>query len=122
MVGFGIFVGGFILKLPLEAHRLLFIPELLFDVFNVLEPEPTKSSDQAGKKMARRTLASCALVCKAWEEVATECLWRDLPSALCLLGILGSLTYRKDVNDKGWVSHGYRPGLNVTMIVLTVVK
>ncbi|KIO18643.1 hypothetical protein M407DRAFT_246431 [Tulasnella calospora MUT 4182] len=46
-------------------------------------------------------LASSALVCKLWNEVATECLWRELPSALCLLRLLGEMTYEE---PDGWVS------------------
>ncbi|KAG8926695.1 hypothetical protein FRC00_002645, partial [Tulasnella sp. 408] len=44
-------------------------------------------------------LASSALVCKMWNEVATECLWRELPSALCLLSLLGEMTYE---GSDGW--------------------
>ncbi|KAG9043600.1 hypothetical protein FS837_009346 [Tulasnella sp. UAMH 9824] len=46
-----------------------------------------------------RDLASSALVCKLWNEVATECLWRELPSALCLLCLLGEMTYGE---PDGW--------------------
>ncbi|KAG8898481.1 hypothetical protein FRC00_002779 [Tulasnella sp. 408] len=50
-------------------------------------------------------LASSALVCKMWNEVATECLWRELPSALCLLSLLGEITYER---PSGWVGFGFR--------------
>lgn len=113
--------GGIILKIPSEAHHLLTIPELLLHLFNIIESEPPNDTNQASKRMASRTLASCALVCHTWEEFATECLWRDLPSALCLLEVLGPLTYRKKVDDKGWVSHMQHSSRALQIIFLTVV-
>ncbi|KAG8898480.1 hypothetical protein FRC00_002778 [Tulasnella sp. 408] len=40
-----------------------------------------------------------------WNEAATECLWQELPSALCLLSLLGEMTYER---PSGWVGFGFR--------------
>ncbi|KAG9017043.1 hypothetical protein FRB90_001981 [Tulasnella sp. 427] len=67
-----------------------------------IDPKAKTSIHQQDKKAAARTLASCALVCKSWNHLATERLWRDLPSALCLLNVLGILQYSSNPKDKGW--------------------
>ncbi|KAG9042213.1 hypothetical protein FS837_011151 [Tulasnella sp. UAMH 9824] len=58
-------------------------------------------------------LASSALVCKLWNEVATECLWRELPSALCLLCLLGEMMYEE---PDGWWKTEYSSRINIDAI------
>ncbi|KIO20163.1 hypothetical protein M407DRAFT_221247, partial [Tulasnella calospora MUT 4182] len=75
------------------AHRVLFLPELLLEIFDGIDADPGLNS-----KDRRASLASCALVCKAWEGPANDCLWRALPSALALLGLLGPM----ECTEEGW--------------------
>ncbi|KAG8914136.1 hypothetical protein FRC01_004203 [Tulasnella sp. 417] len=77
----------------MSAHRLLFLPELLLEIFDSIDADPGLNS-----KDRRASLASCALVCKAWEDPANDCLWRAVPSALCLLGLLGPM----ECTQEGW--------------------
>ncbi|KAG8918269.1 hypothetical protein FRC01_001953, partial [Tulasnella sp. 417] len=81
---------------PNETHRKRHLPvEILFWIVDSIQTSTTENI----RHTRESDLASSALVCKLWKEVATECLWRELPSALCLLRLLGELTYKE---PDGW--------------------
>ncbi|KDQ52788.1 hypothetical protein JAAARDRAFT_210281 [Jaapia argillacea MUCL 33604] len=66
-------------------HRVLFIPELLENIF-------CRSEDV-------RTLARSALVCKQWSDLALNTLWYELDTPVNLFKILAPLEESQDEED-----------------------
>lgn len=60
------------------VYRALNKPDILTVIFQFCDPED-------------RTLASCALVQKAWEEPALRCLWWEMDDARPLFQLMGPL-------------------------------
>ncbi|KAG8941587.1 hypothetical protein FRC04_004168 [Tulasnella sp. 424] len=87
----------------MSANRALFIPELLLEVFRSIDRGGADEPNSHSNASSKATLSCCVLVCKAWEELATDVLWQSIPSALCLLSILGPMAYLQDQEDDGWV-------------------
>ncbi|KAG8941585.1 hypothetical protein FRC04_004166 [Tulasnella sp. 424] len=90
----------------MSANQALFIPELLLEVFRSIERGGADEPNSHSNASAKATLSRCVLVCKAWEELATDVLWQSIPSALYLLNILGPMTFLQDPEDQenpGWV-------------------
>ncbi|KAG8919282.1 hypothetical protein FRC02_001765, partial [Tulasnella sp. 418] len=53
-----------------QAHRSLFIPEFLVNLF---------------KHLSWKDIRSATLVCRAWQDLATDALWRVHPVSVALL-------------------------------------
>lgn len=50
----------------------------------------------------RPTLVACATVNRSWSQVALDFIWREMPSVLPIIELLGRMEYDKAVG--GWVS------------------
>lgn len=50
--------------------------------------------ESRSKGLGRRTLASCALVCKAWSDPASRALWRRLDSFHPLWALLAGRNFQ----------------------------
>ncbi|KAI0764397.1 hypothetical protein BD413DRAFT_615841 [Trametes elegans] len=78
--------------LPTAASRALLCPEILFEIFDYLEPgrpdENALPMERARRREAQRTLASAARVCYTFSGPAFNILWRVLDELVALFKIL----------------------------------
>ena len=69
-------------------HRMLEIPEIMHHIFDYTD----RASD-----------AQCALVCRAWSELALDALWYNVDRILNLFSLLAPISYL-DVHPRSYVS------------------
>jgi hypothetical protein len=77
-------------------HRIFFISEIIFEIFEWLAVERESREDQWSSERdvptsARAALASLARCCKAFSGPATDILWRRLPAVGPLIKLMPSM-------------------------------
>ena len=72
-----------------DAHRVLFIPELLDIVFSFLDRDANVAN---------------ACVCKRWSQIALDVVWKEVDDLIQLFRLLKPISQQEDLLDYvGWL-------------------
>ena len=80
------------------VHRALHVEDIIRDILEEL----AISENVADSTVRRRTLAHLARTCKTLSPFATEVLWRNLPSLLPVLALLGPWRLELAARPEEW--------------------